>query len=172
MERYKSATTEEKAVFTQFGKILKDLTHISERGRELTGDKSWVKFKFNLKKNNPHIHAMEFGIKKGIIQNIRFVIAKTTQKGDFFTQVLKIDGAKKLYGNIVLHIPCEGEEAATTLLQKIDKLAEESEIIEMDPKRTYCDPPAGWVNDRTGKEGVTKKEEVLEPTKDAIEKAA
>lgn len=173
MERYKSASKTEKATFTQMSKILKALTHLGERGRELTGEKSWVKFKFNLKPNNPHIHALEFGVKKGEIKNLRLVVAKPTHKSEFFTKALKIAGSKKLYGSIVLHFDCEGEKEAITLLEKLDKLAEDSEIIELDPKRTYCDPPAGWVKDLTGKEGVTKKEDKVEaPTQDEIEKAA
>lgn len=156
MERYANATAAEKANFTQYAKILKGLTHISERGRELTGEKSWVKYKFNLKANNPHIHAMEFGVKKGEVANIRLVVAVPTKKSDFYTQALKIEGAKEIYGGIVLHFPCEGEEEAEAILKKLDTLAEDSEVIELDPKRTYCDPPAGWVKDRTGKEGVIK----------------
>jgi len=172
MERYAQKTAAEAAIFTQLGKVLKGLTHIQERGRELTGDKSWVKYKFNLKANNPHIHAMEFGVKKGEVANIRFVVAKPTHKSDFWKKMEKL-GFVGLYGNVVLHIECD-EKTAPTLLAKVDKLAEESEVIELDPKRTYCDPPAGWVKDRTGKEGITSKE-VIEPTPEAkteAEKAA
>jgi hypothetical protein len=160
MERYKNASTAEKAIFALTGKFLKDLTHINERNRELTGDKSWVKYKFNLKPNNPHIHAMEFGVKKGEIANIRFVVAKGTHKIDFWKKMEKL-GFKGLYGNIVLSLNLD-EKSTPTLLAKVDKLVDEAEVVALDPKRTYCDPPAGWVKDLTGKEGIVKEEPATE----------
>jgi hypothetical protein len=168
MDRYNNATAAEKAQFTQFSKILKGLTHISERQRELKGEKSWIKFIFDLKANNPHIHAMEFGVKKGEVANIRLVVSVPTKKSEFYTQALKI--GKALYGGIVLHFDCEGEKEAKEILTKLDILAEESEIITLNPKRTYCDPPQGWVKDLTGKEGVTKEPTPSEDTEE--EKAA
>lgn len=156
MERYALATAAEKAIFTSLTKVLVDLPHIVARGRELTGDKSWVKFKFNLKANNPHIHAMEFGVKKGEVANIRLVVARPTLKSDFYKAMEKL-GAQASYGGIVLHFDCTLAEARG-LMEKIDAAAAKSEVITLDPKRTYCDPPAGWVKDLTGKEGVTKVE--------------
>jgi hypothetical protein len=156
MERYKNATKDEKAIFTLRSKEVSTLTHIVERNRELKGEKSWVKYQLNLKANNPHIHVLEFGIKKGEVANVRLVVAKPTLKSDFYKAMEKL-GFKGIYGGIVLHIPCE-EKELPTLLAKIDKAAEASEEIELDAKRTYCDPPAGWVKDRTGKEGIVKEE--------------
>ena len=156
MERYKNASTEEKAKFTHFSKIVKELTHLNERSRELKGDKSWVKYILPLSKNNPFIHSLEFGVKKGEVANIRLVVAKTTHKSDWFRKMEKL-GFNALYGNIVLHLSCD-EKEAITMLAKVNTLSEESEVVELDPKRTYCDPPQGWYRDRTGKEGITKEE--------------
>jgi len=164
MERYAIATAAEKAMFTTLANVLKSLTHIVARGRELTGDKSWVKFKFNLKKNNPHIHAMEFGVKKGEVANIRLVVSRPTLTTAFYKAMEKL-GAKASYGGIVLHFDCTLAEAAG-LMEKIDSHAAKSEVVELDSKRTYCDPPAGWVKDLTGKEGITK---VVEPTPAPVE---
>jgi hypothetical protein len=156
MERYKNATAAEKAIFTSLAAILTPLTHINERGRELTGDKSWVKFKFNLTPNNPHIHAMEFGVKKGEVANIRLVVARPTLTTAFYKAMEKM-GAKASYGGIVLHFDCTLKDVAG-IMEKINTHAEKSEVVELDSKRTYCDPPAGWVKDRTGKEGIVKVE--------------
>jgi len=157
MNRYKNAVTTEKATFTHLSKMLDDsFTHIKTRGRELKGERSWIKFIFNLKSNNPHIHAMEFGYKKGEMANIRLVVSRPTLGTDFYKAMAKL-GAKFSYGGIVVHFDIE-EANAITLLKAIDKEAELSEVIALNPKRTYCDPPQGWVNDLTGKEGVTKGE--------------
>ena len=169
MERYANATAAEKAIFKSLAVLITVLTHIVVRTRELRGEKSWVKYLFDLKANNPFIHVLEFGVKKGIIANLRLVVAKPTLKSDFYKKCEKL-GAKAIYGGIVLHWDIT-EEEIPTLLAAIDKAAEASEVIELDPKRTYCDPPAGWVKDLTGKEGVTKEpvieETVEEPTQDA-----
>ena len=164
MERYAHKTAAEAAIFTSLAKFVKALTHIGERNRELKGDKSWVKYQFNLKVNNPHIHVLEFGVKKGEVANIRLVTAKPTLKSDFYRAMEKL-GFKGIYGGIVLHIEA-AEKDLPALLAKIDTAAEASEEIALDAKRTYCDPPQGWVKDRTGKEGITKEEEVVAPTAD------
>ena len=167
MNRYNYAalTVAEKAVFTSLSKMVKPLSHLSERTRELEGLKSWVKFKLTLKENNPHIHMLEVGVKKGEIANLRFVVAKPTHKSDFWHKMEKL-GFKGLYGNVVLHIDCD-EKTAQSLLEKVNTLAEESDVITLDPKRTYCDPPQGWIADLTGREGIISKE-VKEPEAEEV----
>ena len=179
MSANRTATAAEKSTFTSLAKFFDGLTHINGvRNQEIKGDKNWVKFQFNLKANNPHIHVLEFGVKKGEVANIRLVVSNPTKKSDFYAQATKL--GKAIYGGIVIHIDAE-EKEIPSILAKLDKLAEASEEITLDPKRTYCDPPAGWVKDRTGKEGITKKEvkapveEVEAPTaeaEDQVEKAA
>jgi len=164
MERYAKATAAEKSLFTSLAKFLATLTFIIARQRELRGDKSWIKYIFDLKANNPHIHALEFGLKKGIIANLRLVVAKPTLKSDFYRKCEKL-GGKGIYGGIVLHFDIT-EAEVPTLLKAIDKLAGESDVVELDPKRTYCDPPAGWVKGMSGKAEPTAKE-VEVPTPEA-----
>ena len=172
MNRYKSATTEEKANFAKISKLVKAHTSFKERVKMLIGEKSWIKYVIALKANNPHIHALEVGIKKGEIANVRLVVSKPTVKSDFHTQMVKF-GFKATYGGTVLHIDCE-EKDLEKIFTKIESLAQASEEIELDPKRTYCDPPAGWIEGLTGKEGVIKKEdkkkeeEVVTPTPEVV----
>ena len=176
MERYANATAAEKANFTRLGKLIAILTHIVVSARELRGDKSWVKYLFDLKTNNPHIHVLEIGLKKNVVANLRLVVSKPTLKSAFYRAMEKL-GGKGIYGGIVLHFEIT-EAELPTLLAKIDKAAEASEVIDLDPKRTYCDPPAGWVKGLTGKEGVTAKadaptpEATEEPEAEAEEEAA
>jgi len=166
MERYANATAAEKTLFTKFSKIVKtSCTHIVEKARELTGDKGWVKFKFDPKPNNPHIHQMEFGVKKGEVANFRLVVSRPTLKSSFYKAMEKL-GAKASYGGIVLHFDIT-EAEAPTLLAQIDKAAEECEIVELNPKRTYSDPPQGWVRGVDGKPAkieAPEAEEIEAPT--------
>ena len=168
MDRYSKATAAEKAMFTLLATLIGVLSHLAPRHRELKGNKSTVKFNFPLKANNPHIHILEFRVKKGVISHLVLTVARTCIDSDFYKRMIKL-GAKATYGGIVLSWPTT-EEEAPTLLAEIDKAAGESEEIALNPKRTYCDPPAGWVKDLTGKEGVIKEptpEEAEEPKAEA-----
>ncbi len=158
MNRYAKATAAEKAIFTQLNKVLAANTDFKVANRELKGEKSRVKFIFNLKKNNPHIHSLEFGTKNGEVTNIRLVVARTCKGSDFYKAVQKgQNGAKDSYGGIVLHFDADATSAPKTL-ELISKAADASEVIELNPTRTYCDPPANWIDGNDGRQGVVKKE--------------
>ena len=155
MNRYAKANTAEKANFTKFNKLI---SGFSVDHRELKGEKTNVKYIFVLKKNNAHIHSIEFGTKKGEVANIRLVVSRPTLKSDFYKALFKGKSeAKASYGGIVVTYPATIENAQSTL-ELVSKLNEASEQIELDPKRTYCDPPAGWVEGNDGKIGVTRGE--------------
>ena len=164
MNRYSKANTKEKANFTKVAKILKEnLTHTAEKSRELKGEKSKVKYIFVLKKNNPLIHVIEFGMKGEEVVNIRLVVSRPTLKTDFYKAVLKSKSeCKASYGGIVLHFNTDAE-GANGIIKEINTLCEASEEVVLDPKRTYADPPFGW----SGCIGTGKPEKVtVEPKED------
>ena len=158
MNRYAKATAAEKKIFTAMNAILTSHTQFGVAKRELKGEKTKVKYIFDLKANNPLIHSLEFGTKNGEIVNIRLVVSRPTIKSDFYKALFKGKSeAKASYGGIVVHFDATPESAQGTL-ELIAKLAEASEEISLDPKRTYCDPPANWVDGNDGKVGVTRGE--------------
>ena len=165
MNRYKKATTAEKKNFTIFATLMVFLG-IAIANRELKGDKSRVKYIFNLKKNNPHIHQAEFGTKGGVIDNLRLVVSRPTLKSDFYKALDKL-GAKFSYGGVVVHFETTQEDAEA-LLKKIATLAEASEVIELNAQRTYCDPPAEWVEGNDGRQGIVKKEKPAKKAKETV----
>jgi len=162
--RYADANSTEKATFTKVAKILKEnFTHTSEKFRMLKG-KSKVKYIFALKENNPLIHTIEFGVKDKEIVNLRLVVSRPTLKSDFYKGIMKISEAKNSYGGIVIHFN-GNEKEVSNILKAINTLSEKSEEIELNPKRTYSDPPQGWVDGVDGKPAKIEeptKEEVLE----------
>ena len=160
--RYANATAAEKATFTKVAKILKEnLTHTAEKSRELKG-KAKVKYIFVLKGNNPLIHTLEFGVKDKEIVNIRLVVSRTTLKTDFYKGIMKSKSdPKSSYGGIVIHFNTD-EKGASKILMEINTLCEDSEEVELDPKRTYSDPPQGW-SGCIGNGKPVKEEEVPTP---------
>ena len=158
MNRYATATAAEKKVFTTLQKVLLAHTPFAVAQRELKGEKSKVKYIFDLKANNPHIHQLEFGTKNGEVVNIRMVVSRPTIKTDFYKALFKGKSeAKASYGGVVVHFDATTDSAPDTL-KLIAKLAEASDEVALDPKRTYCDPPCNWVDGNDGKVGVVRNE--------------
>jgi hypothetical protein len=175
--RYDSANAEEKKNFTNFAKlIVLFLTMVGTKvtHRELKGEKSRKKYGFALKANSTLIHMVEFRAIGDQIKQIVLVISKVTSKSKFGNALLKLHpDAKFSYGGFCFTIPVDNQEDVPTLLEQIGKLAEASEELELDPKRTYSDPPQGWVdgleNPPVKKEKPVKaKAEVKEPVAEPV----
>ena len=182
--RYGTANADEKKTFKTLASFLVmflSLLGVGVLHRELRGNKK-AKFIFALKKNNPLIHAVEFLMDAG--ENVKMVsllVSKVTKDSKFGRGVLKLHiDARLAYGGVVVRIPIENQEELPTLLENIGKLAAASEELELDPKRTYFDPPQGWLDvkdnappkkaEKAKKE--TKKEEVETPTEAPVEVVA
>jgi hypothetical protein len=147
--RYDSASKEEKSVFTKLNGLLAVLiTLIGSKihHRELREEKN-PKYIFALGKNNPLVYTLEFRLgKDDIIKSISMVLSRVTLKSDFGKQLMKtFKDAKESYGGIVVRIPIENQDDVATTLKTLGTLMAASEELELDPKRTYFDPPTGWV---------------------------
>ena len=183
--RYASATAEEKKNFTAFNKLIAILVTLlasKVTHRELKGEKARKKYGFGLKPNNVLIHMIEFRAVADEIRQIVLVVSKVVQNSDFGNALLKLHpDAKFSYGGFVYTLPIEEQDEVPTYLEQIGKLAEASEELELDPKRTYYDPPQGWVEGienppvKKEKKAKAEKEETTEeveaPTAEEVAKA-
>ena len=173
LNRYSSANAAEKKSFTKFALLIALLTFAKVAHRELKGAKSRIKYIFALKANNPHIHSVEMGTRNGEIVNLRLVVSRPTLKSEFYLALMKLKAGdpQKSYGGIVVTFEAS-ESTIEGILKDINKLGEVSDEVALNPKRTYCDPPAGWIEGNDGKVGVVKsekKEVKVEETPETLE---
>jgi len=149
--RIKSMTTEEATMFTQLEKMVKEnMKSLKVTDKVISGGKK-AKFKFILAKNAPYIHLIEFLVKNATeVVALRLVTARTTMETDFYRNLTKLPEAKESYGGIVIHIPINLEKTPE-ILKQINTLVGKSEEVELDPKRTYSDPPQGWIEGVDGR---------------------
>jgi cell division septation protein DedD len=140
--RYSAATAEEKANFSKFAKLLKEnAPNLKEESRVLLGEKK-AKYIFVIGKNAPYIHSLEVGVTGTEIKNVRLVVSKDTKKSDFYKAIAKIADEVN-YGGVVIHFEAT-EETLAKIFGQVGKLADASEEVVLNPKRTYSDPPTGW----------------------------
>ncbi len=158
MDTYAKATSKEKAVFTNFSKLLKENSPtLQVEHRELKGA-GRKKYIYVLAKNLPLIHTLEFQVSKEETKRITLVVSRASIDSEFYKKFLKMDDSKSSYGGIVLSLEVSKEEDVPTLLKKIDTLSQIDEDLVMDPKRTYSDPPQGWGRSKTLKDPVKETE--------------
>jgi hypothetical protein len=159
INRYDSASKEEKGTFTKLFKMLTaflTLAATTVHHRELREDKR-PKYIFALGKNNALAWTIEFQMAGEEVKRIILLVSKVTMKSDFGKALSKtFKEAKVAYGGIVVSIPVENQESIPTMLESIGTLIGASEELELDPKRTYFDPPTGWVE---GVENAPPKKE-------------
>jgi len=175
--RYASASKAEKGVFTKLNALLVTflaLVSTTVHHRELREEKN-PKYIFALSKNNALVYTLEFRLAEDIIKSISMVVSRVTLKSEFGKALMKtFKTAKDAYGGVVIRIPIENQDEVATTLEKIGTLIAASEELELDPKRTYYDPPQGWVdgveNPPVKKEKKEKK--VAEPVAEEVEAPA
>jgi len=147
--RYGAATAAEKSTFTKLAALLVSFLAIASvkiTHRELREEKN-PKYIFALSKNNALVYTLEFRLKKGIIQSLSMVVSRVTLKSDFGKALGKtFKEAKIIYGGVVVRIPIEDPDNLPEILDNLAKLIAASDELELDPKRTYYDPPQGWVD--------------------------
>jgi len=174
LNRNSTATAAEKKTFTIFAQLIAivlTLIGCKVDHRELKG-KSRPKFVFALKPNNVLIHTLEFQMAGDIVKRIILVVSRVTLDSPFYKGLMKLPEVKNGYGGVSVFIPIEAqsEEAnrkeVEALLLKIGKLAENHEELELDPKRTYHDPPQGWVEG-----AITRPVKKDEPKAEAKDKS-
>ena len=174
--RYSTATAAEKQNFTDLVKTMAPLlaTGLTVKHRELREEKN-PKYILVLNKNKALVYTVEFRLgDKNSIKSISLLVSRVTLKSNFGKALTKaFKEAKECYHGIVIRIPIEKQESVPATLETIGKLIMASDELELDPKRTYQDPPQDWVDGMNDVKPAKVKEPVAETTKEAdLQKAS